>query len=573
MTAPNPLYQEGYSMTDTTDQQAVTVAQDRVQFCINAIAKLQPHKARFEMEKWLASVSFGSACQTCGDTSPLAECPDCGYPDPAVPTSPTTSQENLEVVAKIIDHYAFADKEILRSLGSFDERPQRQRAALDKATAILAALASASSASAEGRVKLPPEIAEHVLSLGKVEWGQTPAHDAEGHGEHVARSVRLTAQTFGQTEDQHMHGLWLAGTETVLCHTGTSPNAPKTTQALVGAWNWLVDQASASPEPVPATNQAGEVERLRRALQSLRGTLQGIANAEGDTDLGRRCIAAIGQSRVSRSSATQPATSHEGDDADRANGVGQDELVAGLKRALQHPAGDHDGWTDAGMEDAFFRWPVIVNALNEAMSSQTIASDEACNEDGTTDFHRSTQPATSQEPETMNQKYPVPKNATELSAAVAILLADKPSELKPACKLMPLGFRCTLGAEHAGPCSVLAEASAEGVVDRQSWQPISTADRYGYPSLDLYDPAHKSEYGVSWDGYWNDADGTDHPETGGHWVAAVWCNSCSEWHATRINPTHWRARPAAPIESDLSKFPNGAFDDFDVDAIALGNRP
>jgi len=27
MTAPNPLYQEGYSMTDTTDQQAVTVAQ------------------------------------------------------------------------------------------------------------------------------------------------------------------------------------------------------------------------------------------------------------------------------------------------------------------------------------------------------------------------------------------------------------------------------------------------------------------------------------------------------------------------------------------------------------------
>ncbi|MET1083787.1 MAG: hypothetical protein ABWY12_12185 [Burkholderiales bacterium] len=59
--APNPLYQEGYSMTDTTDQQAVTVAQDRVQFCINAIAKLQPHKARFEMEKWLASVSSASA--------------------------------------------------------------------------------------------------------------------------------------------------------------------------------------------------------------------------------------------------------------------------------------------------------------------------------------------------------------------------------------------------------------------------------------------------------------------------------------------------------------------------------
>jgi hypothetical protein len=99
---------------------------------------------------------------------------------------------------------------------------------------------------------LPADIAKHVLSLGRVEWGQTHAHDADGHGEHVARSVRLTAETFGQEGDQHMHGLWLAGTETVLCHTGTSPNAPKTTQALVGAWNWLVDQASTPPATSPA---------------------------------------------------------------------------------------------------------------------------------------------------------------------------------------------------------------------------------------------------------------------------------------------------------------------------------
>ncbi|WP_156360215.1 hypothetical protein [Sphingomonas sp. Leaf226] len=85
------------------------------------------------------------------------------------------------------------------------------------------------------------------------------------------------------------------------------------------SWRRLL---AASPEPVPATNRAGEVERLRRALQSLRGTLQGIANAEGDTDLGRRCIAAIGQSRVSRSSATQPATSQEGEDEDAIHDCG-----------------------------------------------------------------------------------------------------------------------------------------------------------------------------------------------------------------------------------------------------------
>ncbi len=83
----------------------------------------------------------------------------------------------------------------------------------------------------------------------------------------------------------------------------------------------------------------------------------------------------------------------EPDDADRANGIGQGELVVGLKRALQHPAGDHDGWTDAGMEHAFFRWPVIVAALNTALSSLAIGQDEPCNEDGTTDFHRVVSPS------------------------------------------------------------------------------------------------------------------------------------------------------------------------------------
>jgi len=120
-----------------------------------------------------------------------------------------------------------------------DEAERRQ-------TAILSTLSADAIRQGEGG-KIPADIAEHVRKIGKVEWGQTPAHDADGHGSHVADSVRLTAANFGQTEDQHMHGLWLEGTETVLCHTGTSPNAPKTTQALVGAWNWLVDQALALP--------------------------------------------------------------------------------------------------------------------------------------------------------------------------------------------------------------------------------------------------------------------------------------------------------------------------------------
>ena len=111
---------------------------------------------------------------------------------------------------------------------------------------LLSTLSADAIRQGEG-LTIPADIAQHVRKIGKVEWGQTPAHDADGHGRHVTDSVRLTAAHFGQTDDQHMHGLWLEGTETVLCHTGTSPNAPKTTQALVGAWNWLVDQALAAP--------------------------------------------------------------------------------------------------------------------------------------------------------------------------------------------------------------------------------------------------------------------------------------------------------------------------------------
>jgi len=120
--------------------------------------------------------------------------------------------------------------------------------------AMAVALTTPKASAETGKVALPPEVAAHILKIGRVEWGQTHAHDADGHGEHIARSVRLTAETFAQEGDQHMHGLWVEGTETVVAHTGTSPNAPATTQALVGMWNWFHDQAALSAAPsAPAT--------------------------------------------------------------------------------------------------------------------------------------------------------------------------------------------------------------------------------------------------------------------------------------------------------------------------------
>lgn len=92
---------------------------------------------------------------------------------------------------------------------------------------------------------LPADIADRVLETGYVEPGLTPEHDAEGHGQHIMESCQLTAALFGQDRPMSMHGVYPRGKDTVLCHTGTSPNSPTNARALAGAWNWLVDIAKA----------------------------------------------------------------------------------------------------------------------------------------------------------------------------------------------------------------------------------------------------------------------------------------------------------------------------------------
>tara|TARA_R110000851_G_scaffold308778_1_gene467886 strand:+ start:22055 stop:22369 length:315 start_codon:yes stop_codon:yes gene_type:complete len=81
-----------------------------------------------------------------------------------------------------------------------------------------------------------------ALSIGKVEWGGTHELDAKGHAEQTKTSVDITAETFGQSGPQKMSGLYLEGTETVLCHTGTSPNSPTHARILTALWNNFVEQ-------------------------------------------------------------------------------------------------------------------------------------------------------------------------------------------------------------------------------------------------------------------------------------------------------------------------------------------
>jgi Lar family restriction alleviation protein len=103
---------------------------------------------------------------------------------------------------------------------------------------------------------IPEDIVTAVTAVGEVEWGSTPAHDADGHADHVRDSVNMTAEHFGQDGPQEMHGLYLKGTDIVLCHTGTSPNSPQHARALAGAWNHLVARADA----IRATPDSDEKE-------------------------------------------------------------------------------------------------------------------------------------------------------------------------------------------------------------------------------------------------------------------------------------------------------------------------
>lgn len=92
------------------------------------------------------------------------------------------------------------------------------------------------------------EMQEAAVAIGRVEWGSTHALDAEGHAGHTKNSVQITAENFEQEGPQKMHGLYLSGTETVLCHTGTSPNSPTHARIMTALWNNFVDNAEAALE-------------------------------------------------------------------------------------------------------------------------------------------------------------------------------------------------------------------------------------------------------------------------------------------------------------------------------------
>lgn len=90
---------------------------------------------------------------------------------------------------------------------------------------------------------LPQDVVDAVLSIGPVEWGATDAQSDEKHIADFANTLRLTREHFATEGNAALHGIYIAGSNTVVAHTGTSPNSPQHARILAGAWNCLVDAA------------------------------------------------------------------------------------------------------------------------------------------------------------------------------------------------------------------------------------------------------------------------------------------------------------------------------------------
>ena len=99
---------------------------------------------------------------------------------------------------------------------------------------------------------IPDELARRMIEVGKVEWGAVKAKTDAEIIRDFCDTLRITREQF-KTPDgpQSIHGVFLVGTETVVCHTGTSPNSPVHAQIIAGLWNSVIDALMAAP--VPAT--------------------------------------------------------------------------------------------------------------------------------------------------------------------------------------------------------------------------------------------------------------------------------------------------------------------------------
>jgi hypothetical protein len=93
---------------------------------------------------------------------------------------------------------------------------------------------------------MPDALVQLLREIGIAEWGAVGPHDAATHADNTRKAIENTAEHFGQTGPQQMHGLYVEGTANVICHTGTGPNAGNIARVLTQAWNTLRQAALAA---------------------------------------------------------------------------------------------------------------------------------------------------------------------------------------------------------------------------------------------------------------------------------------------------------------------------------------
>jgi hypothetical protein len=98
---------------------------------------------------------------------------------------------------------------------------------------------------------LPKDVADSLLAIGRIEWGATEAQSDAKHVSDFKRTLKITRKHFGTEGDVALHGVYIAGENTVVAHTGTSPNSPQHARILVGAWNHLVELAEIDRARLP----------------------------------------------------------------------------------------------------------------------------------------------------------------------------------------------------------------------------------------------------------------------------------------------------------------------------------
>ena len=108
--------------------------------------------------------------------------------------------------------------------------------------------------------RVPLDIREMVLQIGKADWSSSGLQTDEGHMKGFQKLLDGTRMNHQVGDVTEMHGIVTVQTPFPLsiATVGNSPNSPLVARALCGAWNHLVDlcESERDQDDIKASMQA-----------------------------------------------------------------------------------------------------------------------------------------------------------------------------------------------------------------------------------------------------------------------------------------------------------------------------